>query len=263
MAFDSIGMPQLVITGRDEELNRAIIEKTVALGTGLADEFKSQMILLARDVINITPPAGGKANRGAYEAGEGAINRDLFLMGFVPVEIKGHRTITMAFGRPIAPVTVETHPNPKFDDPDSFHHARLLASGKQGRRGRASRGGAQAFYVAKGKFAAMKTRLYKEIGKLAAPWLPAIRQMNGGALPYWVPAWIARHEAEVSGRAHYAMNFDPAQGKMFIHFVNSMPDSASEVATDTQRKIESAKGYRINAIRRGLEGRAKRIAGGK
>jgi hypothetical protein len=42
-----------------------------------------------------------------------------------------------------------------------------------------------------------------------------------------------------------------------------MPETANEEAAATQRRIEAAKGYRINAIRRGLEGRAKRIAAQK
>ena len=108
----------------------------------------------------------------------------------------------------------------------------------------------------------MKTRLFKEIGKLAAPWLPSLRALNGGDLPYWVPAFIRRHEADTGGRARSAMNMDPnaADGKLFVRFTNSMPETAKEEAAETQRRIETAKQLRINAIRRGLEGRAKRIA---
>jgi hypothetical protein len=109
----------------------------------------------------------------------------------------------------------------------------------------------------------MKTRLYKQIGKLAAPWLPAIRALYDGALPGWVPAFIKRHEGDVAGRSRYAMNFDPDQGKLFIRIVNVMPDTANNEAEATQRRIEAAKGYRINAIRRGLQGRAQRIARGR
>jgi hypothetical protein len=202
-------------------------------------------------------------------------------MGFVPVEIKGFRTIThVPAGRTgkmvaITPVTVATKPNPKFADPDAFHAQRIRRLGekratKRGRFAKASRGGgkkgvkggAQAFYVAKSKFFSMRARLFKEIGKLAAPWLPSLRQLNGGDLPYWVPAWIKRHESDTSDRARAVMNLDPnaADGKLFIRFTNSMPDTASEPAAETQRRIEAAKGYRVNAIRRGLEGRAKRIA---
>lgn len=261
MAFgNSIPMPRLNIIAHDDELQRVIIAKSVAVGTNLADEFKQQMLLLVRDVLGITPPASKNTLQGAQQAGQAAITGDLFGMGFVPVEIKGHKTITMAFGRRIRPVTVRTKINPKFEDPDAFHRARLAASGKKGRRGRVSRGGTQAFYVKRSKFNAMKSRLFKQIGTLSAAWLPGIRAINNGALPSWVPAWIKRHEADSAGRARYAFNFDPAKGIFFIRLTNIMPETASQEAAATQRRIEAAKGYRINAIRRGLEGRAKRIA---
>jgi hypothetical protein len=267
----------IVITSRDDELNRSVLARSNAIGTALADEWKTQMGLLIRDVLNITPPSSGSGSSGSkgYQQGQGAINRDLFWMGFIPVSIKGHRMIDHVpagnvKGRPamkIEPVSVATHPNPKFEDPDAFHAYRLLRK-SQMHRSRVSRGGgkkgqqggAQAFYVGRGKFQSMKSRLYKEIGKLAAPWLPAIRQLFDGVLPYWVPAWIARHEGDVAGRGRSLMNLNPQSGVLFIRVTNSMPDTAIQQAEDTQRRIEAAKVYRVNAIRRGLEGRAKRIA---
>jgi hypothetical protein len=262
----------IVVTGRDAELNATIRERARVLGLELGAEFKAQMRLLARDVLLLTPPSSGPnvAGQKALKQGQGAINRDLFSMGFVPVTIKGFRMISHVpagnvKGRravPITPVRVRTKLNPKFDDPDAFHHARIAASQKIGRRGKISRGGRQAFYVAIGKYRAMKGRLYKKIGKLAAPWLPAIRSLYDGALPGWVPAFVRRHEGDVVGRSRYAMNFDPQKGNFFIHFVNMMPGTADDEAEATQRRIEAAKGYRINAIRRGLQGRAQRIARG-
>ncbi len=262
----------IVITARDAELNATIRERARVLGLELADEFKAQMRLLARDVLLITPPSSGPSSAGqkAFQQGQAAINRDLFLMGFVPVKIKGFRMISHVpagnvKGRRavrIDPVRVRTKVNSKFEDPDAFHRARISASQKIGRRGKISRGGRQAFYVAASKYRAMKTRLYKEIGKLAAPWLPAIRVLYDGALPGWVPAFIRRHEDDVPGRSRYAMNFDPAKGMFFIRIVNLMPGTATDEAAATQRRIEAAKGYRINAIRRGLQGRAQRIARG-
>jgi hypothetical protein len=263
----------IVITARDDELNRAILERVTALGVGLADEFRQQNILLVRDVLNITPPNSGSGGRGGQQQGQAAIGRDLFLMGFVPVEIKGFRQISHVpagnvKGRhavPIEPVKVRTRLNPKFSDPDAFHAERIasLASKRATKRGRfaqASRGGAQAFYVSISKYRAMRSRLYKAIGKLAAPWLPGLRAINNGSLPYWVPAFMKRHEESSAGRARYSFNFDPNQGKLFIHLVNVMPETASSEAADTQRRIEYAKGVRINTIRRGLQGRAQRIA---
>jgi hypothetical protein len=89
---------------------------------------------------------------------------------------------------------------------------------------------------------------------------PAFAPLTTGRCHLGCPPGFKRHEADAAGRAHYDVNFDPAHGKLFVHLVNSMPETANEEAADTQRRIESAKSYRINAIRRGLEGRAKRIA---
>ena len=106
----------------------------------------------------------------------------------------------------------------------------------------------------------MRTRLFKEIGTLVAPWLPGLRAINKGALPGWVPAWMARHEAETTGRSRVSFNFDRKKDNLFIHLTNAMPDTAGPEAAETQRRVEQAKAYRINAIRRGLQARAERIA---
>jgi len=259
----------IVISARDAQLNAAIRERAQVLGLELGAEFKNQMRLLVRDVLQLTPPGSGPnvAGQKALQQGQGAINRDLFRMGFVPVKIKGFRMISHVpagnvKGRhavPIDPVRVRTKLNPKFEDPDAFHAQRVRRRSEMGRR-QVSRGGKQAFYVAIGKFKAMKTRLYKQIGTLAAPWLPAIRQLYDGAMPGWVPAFVRRHEGDVVGRSRFAMNFDPSKGTFFIHAVNSMPNTANAEAEATQRRIETAKLYRVNAIRRGLQGRAQRIA---
>ncbi len=97
MAFTDIPLGGLiVITARDEELNRSILARSQALGTGLADEFKTQARLLVRDVVLLTPPSSGPnvSGQAALRQGQSAINRDLFLMGFVPVTIKGFRMIS-------------------------------------------------------------------------------------------------------------------------------------------------------------------------
>ena len=271
MALTNMALPKFVITMRNEEFNRSIVHRSAALGTNLADEYHQQMILLVRDVVFITPPYAGP-QRGGLQSGQSAINRDLFAMGFVPVTIKGFRMITrVPAGRtgkfvPIAPVRVPTKLNPAFEDPDAFHAARIRHKSEAGRR-RVSRGatgrrggGARAFYVSKTKFQAMRTRLFKEIGTLAAAWLPGLRAINSGALPGWAPAWIKRHEADAGGRYHVSFNFDPKKGAMYIDLTNSMPDTAGPEAAATQQRVEQAKQYRINAIRRGLQGRAERIA---
>src|ERR1043166_1664487 len=257
----SFAAPQLIVTANDDVLNRRILEKARAIGRGFSEEFQDQMRLLVKAVVDIPPPASGKANRGAVEQGRAAIRSDLFAMGFVPVDIKGHRTIPKAFGRPIKPVPVVTHENPKFADPDAFHAARLasVAARRATRRGqfaRVSRGGKQAFYVARAKYAAMVSRLNAEIGTLAAGWCGIAARMNLS-----LPAWITRHAGKTP--ASFNVNFDPnaGNGRMFIYAAIHAPGTvADSLISDTQRRIEAAKGYRANAIVRGLEGRAKRIA---
>lgn len=250
-------MPQLVITANDSALVAMVRRKVTELGLGLADEFRSQMRLLVRDVINITPPNSFKQKgKTGLEAGKASINRDLGFMGFVPVEIKGHRTITMAFGHPIAPVVVKTHINPKFADPDAFHAQRLRRKLTM-KRSRVSRGGLQAFYVDRNKYVAMRERLFDEIGKLASGWIGIAQELKVA-----LPRWISRHAGSVRGA--FTVNFDPDKGRFFIYAVNHFPGTSdARLVDDTRRRIEAAKGYRINAIRRGLEGRARRIAAQK
>src|ERR1043166_9390986 len=129
MALNSIPAPQMTIVARDDQLQRSVFQKARAIGRAFADEWKDQMILLVRQVIAHNPPSSGEKKFSAGEqVGRAAIARDLSLMGFVPVTIKGFRTITHVpagnvKGRKavaIAPVTVATKLNPKFSDPDAF-----------------------------------------------------------------------------------------------------------------------------------------------
>lgn len=259
----AIAKPQLFVTANDNKLTSRILAKVKALGLGLADEFKTQMKLLVKAVIDITPPSGGKKARGriGLETGKAAIRRDEFFMGFVPVEIKGHRTITQAFGRPIVPVTVKTKPNPKFADPNAFHEQRLR-SRFVSRRARVSRGrGGQAFYADRTQFTSMQNRLYKEIGKLAAAWIGIARRLNDGQTPTWIPAWVRRHEAWGLAHTTVEANLDPAGDRLSFVALNHCPSTVdNDLVTDTQRRVELAKGYRADAVKRGLKGRAQRIA---
>jgi hypothetical protein len=266
-ALPKIGSPQLIVTTHDEALNRSIINRSVALGTGLADEWLEQMKLLVRAIFGITPPNSGGKGAAGLKQGKSAINRDLFFMGFEPVEFKGHRTISMVPGGnvkgapmvTIAPVQVKTKENPKFADPDAFHKTRLQRK-SAGKRSRASRGGGQAFYVRRSRWTKMRNRLYGDIGKLLAAWIPIARRLNGGTAPAWIPAWALRHEAWGNAHGSFDVNFDPKKDKMFIRAINQTPATTDpKLIADTQRRIEAAKGYRIGAIERGLEGRAKRI----
>ena len=217
------GIQLTVINFNDRVLQQNIVQMSRATGRTVIEETRTVFKGMVRDALLYTPPGSqGATGKDAQRAGEAAISRDLNDMGFVPKNIKGHRTITMAFGRPIKPVTVPTKENPQFADPDGFHAARIAASQKVGRRGRVSRGGRQAFYVSKAKFNAMVKRLFAEIGLLASGWVPAAETLG---VP--VPAWIARHAA--SGRGSNVEVLETGN-KITMRVVNHVPATAETIA---------------------------------
>lgn len=249
--------PVLLVTANDDKLNRRILEKIRAFGLSFAEGWRTEMRLLVEAILDITPPASGKANKSAYRAGQASIRGDLFDMGVIPVQIKGQKVYTKTFWGHVLkkPLTIKTGgENPKFADLDAFHKARLLASHKKGRFGRVTRGGKQAFYVAIAKYRKTTARLDREIGKLAAGWIGIANELRAR-----IASWIARH-GQWQG-TNFTLNLDPKHDRFFIHAINYCDDTVDpKLITDTQRRIEAAKGYRANTILRGLEGRAKRIA---
>lgn len=225
-----------VVTIHDEQLHRTIVEKSRVCGTTVKEETRTVFKGIVRDAIAYTPPgSAGAQGKDAQRSGEAAINRDLNRMGFAPVTIKGKRTITQAWGRPIAPVTVPTKENPRFADPDAFHLARLAS--KHG--GRVTRGGAQAFYVDRRKFAAMQKRLFAEVGKLASGWVRAAQQLG---VP--VPAWISRHG---TGRGS-DLQVVETPDTISLRVVNYFPDQAP--ADEMARRITALKGYALERLKR-------------
>lgn len=132
-------------------------------------EMRSQAKGIIVEAYNITPPATGRGRgdkAAAFDSasqlrGERAIDRDLRGI-FVPVELRGERTITQAFGRPIAPVTVPT----KEKHPDV---AAIYATRDARRRGgRMTRGQRAAYYVDRAKLEALARQLKARVGFLAA-----------------------------------------------------------------------------------------------
>nr|MBA3833934.1 hypothetical protein [Chthoniobacterales bacterium] len=233
---------QFSATVNDAQLDRKIIEFAVATQRSVKDLGEQVIKGLVKDVIEITPPYSGR-DRSATRAkrvGELAVYRDLALMGFSPVTIKGYREINTVFGRKVAPVRVKTKPNPRFADPESHRRARLAS--KHG--GRPTRGGKQAFYVDKRLFTPMRNRLIKEVGRLAAGWIPAAQRLGVA-----VPAFILRHAGDNHGGS---IEISYANG-IQIRAVNHMPGGAATIAADTQRRIEAAKGYAIGKLTRQLE----------
>jgi hypothetical protein len=238
---------QLVDTG----LSRHIEDFAAATNRTVPDVSRQAMKGMVRYAIDLTPPATGGANKAAQRAGERTITRDLGLMGFEPVTLKGHRDIKVVFGHVLAhPVRVKTKENPKFADPEAFRRSRL--SSLHG--GRPTRGGKQAFYVARSKFNAMQKRLFAEVGRLASGWVPAARELGVS-----VPAWIARHGGADRGTTVEQVS---EGSKLSLRVTNHFPDTVpNKIYDDTLRRIEAIKGYVANGFRRQLEARMKGLWG--
>lgn len=152
-----------------------------------------------RDAVQATPPFHVKAahtadNPGKFatvtgtearKAAERKIESEASLI-FVGVTLKGKRTITQAFGRPLkTPVTVPTkerHPDPiKIWDERT---RRRFAT----KRKTLTRGQKAPYYVSSPKLAKAIALKKKNIGKLAAGWAAAAEKLN-----VKLPAWIKRH----------------------------------------------------------------------
>jgi hypothetical protein len=242
----------IATTWNDQELDRHIIEFSRAADRDIKDVARQQMKLFIQGsgnipgLFDITPPAyRGNTGPAAKKAGEHAIMRDLGAV-FVPVTIKGFRTITTVFGRKIAnPVRVQT--TEKWPDVPAIYHER------SGRRhgGRLTRGRKQAYYVSRSKLTSLANSLKAKVGTLAAGWIPAALELEAK-----VPAFIMRH----AGRARGTIQISYDKG-ILIRAVNHFPDGADQLAADTQRRIEAVKGYRIAAIKRQLEAKLKGLWG--
>lgn len=239
---------QFSATVNDTQLDRKIIEFTLATGRTVRDVGNTVIKGIVRDVIDITPPASGKANKQAQRAGEGGINADLYLMGFVPKQIKGYKEYKDTFwGHKLKePLRIKTKPNPRFADPDAFHATRLRRKFEANRK-RASRGGTQAFYVSESKFKAMRRRLYREVGKLAAGWVPAADRLGVS-----VPSWIRRHGSGNGG----SISITYENGIRF-RATNHFPETAAKEGTALQRRIEFVKVEAIRKLRDQLEAKLK------
>lgn len=231
----------------DRLLNENIARMARAAGETVKERTRTTFKGMVKDALAYTPPGSQKAQgKDAQRVGQASISRDLFRMGFTPVEIKGHRTITKAFGHPIEPVTVSTKENPKFAEPDIFHAARMQS--KHG--GRVTRGGRQGFYVDRRKFKRMQTRLFAEIGKLASGWAPAADSLGVN-----VPAWIRRHVG--SGRGSQVQLVE-TEAKLSMRVVNHFPETAGAEASQMQRLIDTfIRPAAIGRLKRDLEYRLK------
>lgn len=147
------------------------------------------------EVIKITPPANGAGStiKASVERAGAKIDRDLRAL-FIPVQIKGARTINHLFGDfnpdgvgrqpPYVVPTREVYP-----DVEGIYGHRKQRGSATGRK-TVGRGRRQAYYVAAAKMEALARKLKARIGWLAAGWNAA-----ANALKAAMPAYAKRHNA--------------------------------------------------------------------
>lgn len=224
------------------EGERHIQDFVAATGRETKDVHRQFFKGMVREGMNIVPPSsGGVTGVSAKRAGEAAIGRDLNLMGFNPVQIKGFRVITQAFGHPINPVRVPTKLNPKFADPEAFHRQRLRS--KHGSK--VSRGGSQPFFADRSKFAPLKTRWMGEVGKLASWLVPAANTLG---VP--VPSFIKRWAGSGRGTELQVIETENSYG---LKVVGHFPETAQQEANEVERRLVAVQRYAGNALARQLK----------
>ncbi len=231
----------------DSQLQRKLAQWAVITGRTTEQETRTVLKGMVRDAINYTPPGSqGSSGSRAKTKGEQAIGRDLFRMGFVPVKIKGKKVYNTTFwGHKLSkPLTIPTKTNPKFADPEGFRKTRL--GRKHG--GRVTRGGGQAFYVDQTVLGSMRSRLIKEVGRLASGWVNAANQLG---VP--VPAWIARH-GETFSRGTPVM-IERINNKLTMRVTNRFPDGTEQsgIVSDMIRRIDFLRVLAFNRLQRQID----------
>lgn len=240
------------------ELNiNPFLEKLGKLATITGDDLKAVMKQEATlaiynsnpkvpGVINITPPFSQKSKdpASALLMAQRSIDRDLSGV-FMPVTIKGQRTITHLFGKTNPnvgrkpPYVVET----KERWPDvSGIYKRRWKSKNEGRSKRMTRGQKSLYYVDARKLSIERRESYAMIGLACACWYLAAVQ--AGLTPRGVPAWVKRHTS-----AFGAGSIDISEHAIRITLSSSLPYNT---ALSMQSKMTRVLGYRQGALERRL-----------
>ena len=224
------------------ELNKAIATYAVAAGKELSAVLKDEARLLVKEVINLTPPAGGGViGAAAKRRGEAAVDRDIGGL-FVGKRLKGRRQITKVFGKTpkkkIFVKTKELHPNVRAIYEDRRAKDNFTAGGLD----HITRGQKAAYYVDSAKLAALRTAQKKKVGKLASGWVPALKELDASG-----QSWIERHlSSGTRGTAH----LDKSDELMPNFEAACMVKG--EIAYELQRRMRSAVEIRKNKMLRRL-----------
>lgn len=221
------------------ELNKAIATYAVAAGKELSAVLKDEARLLVKEVINLTPPAGGGViGNAAKKRGEAAVERDIGGL-FVGKRLKGRREIKKVFGRTpkkkIFVKTKELHP-----DVRAIYDARSAKDRFQGHF--ITRGQKAAFYVDAAKLTALRVAQKKKVGKLASGWVPALKALDSSG-----QSWVERHLATgTRGTAHLDKS-----DELNPNF-EATATVKGEIAYELQRRLKSAVAIRRNKMLRRL-----------
>ena len=178
-------------------------------------ELRVQAKGFIREVINITPPASGKADSSAKQAGEAAIRSDL---------AKIMKPVRPGKGR-------------QLESAETIWR-RLRVSGT----GRVNPRNLKTLYpVAFADYRALQKRLLSEVGLLSAGWNAAAAQLGAA-----VPAWIKRH-----GNSRGSIKVSVYSGGMTIRMINSV--EFSDNVKDLDRQIQFALKVQTNKMQRQMD----------
>jgi len=197
-------------------------------------------------VINITPPFSSKAKdpASALLTAQRSIDRDLSGV-FMPVTIKGQRTITHLFGKENPnvgrkpPYVVQT--KERWPDVGAIYKKRWTSKNAN-RSKRMTRGQKSLYYVDARKLSIERRESYAMIGLACACWYLAAVQAELN--PRGVPAWVKRHTS-----AFGAGDIDISDHAVRIVLSSRLPYNS---ALDMQSKMTRVLGYRQSALERRL-----------
>jgi len=197
------------LTFYDEDYERQVERWARAAGKSLAEVLEDESAFVLKGLIRVTPPFSGKGSVSkAKKQGERKISRDLNRL-FVPVQLKGMRTITQVFGRPIDPVQVPTRE--RHPDVGSIY----ANAKKANQSGRGSHRFAKSkLYVDERKFRSIEKRQHKQVGYLGGGFGAAAMRLG-----VTLPAFMKRH----AGRAPGSIRITSEENVLRVSMVNAVP----------------------------------------
>jgi hypothetical protein len=182
---------------------------------------------LLRRIVDITPPATGKANSKARIAGEAAIAGDLLKLAVPAVAAAAKKS------------------KGAFDDVSTLAAAHAASRGRGGRVNPRNR---KLLFVKQAEFQRLLKQLQSFVGILAAGWNAAAQRLG-----IRLPAWIARH-----GTRHGSIQIHENSSGIRIVLRNSVP--FVDDVTGLKRRVNAAMDYEANSIKRQVKHLVRKAA---